>query len=125
MSIIFELSVKEQFDRQLEAIYDNGFGASVLAKALPKIEALAKAHYLEIANSEKSGPRDPRLGIESGAMFADLTKPVLRNNQIILDTSLDYAMEQEDRLQASSVRSFLPSDDEVLAVIRDTILELI
>lgn len=125
MSIVFELSVSERISRQIEALYDNGFGSSVLAKALPKIEALAKEHYLTIANSGEAGKRDPRLGIESGEMFHDLTKPVLRNNQIILDTSLDYALEQEGRLQASSGRSFLPSEDEVFTVIRDTILELI
>lgn len=124
MSIVFELSVNEQISRQLEAIYDNGFGSAILAKALPKIEALAKAHYLEIANSEKAGQGDDRLGIESGAMFADLTKPVLKNNQIILDTTLDYALQQETRLKATSGRSFLPSEDEVFAVIRDTILEI-
>lgn len=125
MDIVFELSVKEQFDRQLEAVWNDGFGASVLAKALPRIEALAKSHYLEIANSEKAGQLDTRLGIESGAMFADLTKPVLKGNQIILDTTLDYALQQETRLKATSGRSFLPSEDQVFAVIRDTILELL
>ena len=124
MTIVFELSIKEQFDRQLEALYDNGFGAEVLAKALPKIEALAKSHYLEVANSEKAGQLDSRLGIESGAMFADLTKPILKNDRIILDTTLDYALQQETRLKATSGRSFLPSEDQVFAVIRDTIMEL-
>ena len=124
MTIVFELSIKEQFDRQIEALYDNGFGAEVLAKALAKIEALAKSHYLEVANSEKAGQLDPRLGIESGAMFADLTKPVLKNDRIILDTTLDYALQQETRLQVASGRSFLPPDDKVFEIIRDTIMEL-
>jgi len=123
MEILFELSQKEAFDRQLEALWGAGFGSDLLKKALPEIEALAKAHYLEIANSAIAGTRDPRLGIETGAMFDDLTKPIIRDEKIILETSLDYAMEQEERL-AKSGRSFLPSDAEVFAVFSKLIKEL-
>jgi len=123
MEIIFELSGKEAFNRQLEALWGAGFGADLLKKALPEIEALAKAHYLEIANSAIAGTRDPRLGIETGAMFDALTTPIIRDESIILETSLDYAIEQEERL-AKSGRSFLPSDAEVFAVFSKLIKEL-
>ena len=123
MEIFFKLSQEEAFTRQLEALWGDGFGADLLKKALPQIEALSKAHYLEIANSAIAGARDPRLGIESGAMFDDLTKPIIRNEQIILETSLDYAMEQEERLSQSG-RSFLPSDAEVFAVFQKLLSEI-
>ena len=123
MEIIFELSEKEAFNRQLEALWGAGFGSDLLKKALPEIEALAKAHYLEIANSAIAGTRDPRLGIETGAMFDDLTTPIIRDEKIILETSLDYALEQEERL-AKSGRSFLPSDAEVFAVFQKLLSEI-
>ena len=123
MEISFELSEKEAFTRQLEALWGDGFGPDLLSKALPQIEALAKAHYLEIANSGKGGNLDPRLGIETGAMFDDLTKPIIRDDKIILDTSLDYAMEQEERLGKSG-RSFLPSDADVFAVFQKLLSEI-
>ena len=123
MEIIFELSEKEAFSRQLEALWGAGFGADLLKKALPQIEALAKAHYLEIASSGTAGTIDPRIGIETGAMFGDLTTPIIRNEAIILDTSLDYAIEQEERL-AKSGRSFLPSDDQVFAVFQKLLSDL-
>jgi len=123
MEILFELSEKEAFNRQLEALWGAGFGSDLLKKALPEIEALAKAHYLEIANSAIAGTRDPRLGIESGAMFDDLTTPIIRDEKIILETSLDYALEQEERL-AKSGRSFLPSDAEVFAVFQKLLSEI-
>ena len=123
MEIIFELSQQESFSRQLEALWGAGFGDDILKKALPEIEALAKAHYLEIANSGTAGTLDPRIGIETGAMFADLTTPIIRNESIILETSLDYAIEQEERL-AKSGRSFLPSDAEVFAVFQKILSDL-
>ena len=123
MEIIFELSEKEAFSRQLEALWGAGFSADILKKALPEIEALAKAHYLEIASSGTAGILDPRIGIETGAMFADLTTPIIRNESIILETSLDYAIEQEERL-AKSGRSFLPSDAEVFAVFQKILSDL-
>ena len=123
MEILFELSEKEAFNRQLEALWGAGFGSDLLKKALPEIEALAKAHYLEIANSAIAGTRDPRLGIETGAMFDDLTTPIIRDEKIILETSLDYALEQEERL-AKSGRSFLPSDAEVFAVFQKLLSEI-
>ena len=123
MDIVFELSTKELFTRQLNALWNGGFGAIVLAEALPAIEELAKRHYLEIAESGRGGTRDPRLGIESGAMFQDLTKPIIRNDAIILDTSLDYAMAQEERLNESG-RSFLPSDAEVYNIVSKILKEL-
>jgi hypothetical protein len=121
--IKFELSAKEAFDRQLQAIWNGGFGADVLSKALPRIEQLAKEHYLEIANSGKAGALDDRLGIETGAMLDALTKPIIQDNRIILDTSLDYAMEQEAKL-AKSGRSFLPSEEDCFNVLRDILSEL-
>jgi len=123
MEILFELSEKEAFNRQLEALWGAGFGSDLLKKALPELEALAKAHYLEIANSAIAGTRDPRLGIETGAMFDDLTTPIIRDEKIILETSLDYALEQEERL-AKSGRSFLPSDAEVFAVFQKLLSEI-
>ena len=123
MEIFFKLSQKEAFTRQLEALWGDGFGPDLLSKALPQIEALSKAHYLEIANSAIAGTIDPRLGIETGAMFADLTTPIIRDDRIILDTSLDYAMEQEERLGKSG-RSFLPSDAEVFAVFQKLLSEI-
>ena len=123
MEIIFELSEKEAFSRQLESLWGAGFGADLLNRALPEIEALAKAHYLEIASSGTAGTLDPHIGIETGAMFADLTTPIIRNESIILETSLDYAIEQEERL-AKSGRSFLPSDAEVFAVFQKLLSDL-
>lgn len=123
MEIIFELTQKESFSRQMEALWDGGFGADLLAKALPEIEALAKKHYLEIAESGRGGTIDPRLGIESGAMFRDLTTPIIKDESIILDTSLDYAMAQEERLSATSGRSFLPSEAEVYKVVAKILQE--
>ena len=123
MEISFELSQQEAFTRQLEALWGAGFGADLLKKALPELEALSKKHYLEIANSGKGGTLDPRIGIETGAMFEDLTKPIIRNEQIILETSLDYALEQEERL-AKSGRSFLPSDDQVFAIFQKLLSEI-
>ena len=123
MEIFFKLSEKEAFTRQLEALWGDGFGPDLLSKALPRIEALSKAHYLEIANSAIAGTRDPRLGIETGAMFADLTAPIIRDDQIILETSLDYAMEQEERLGKSG-RSFLPSDAEVFAIFQKLLSDI-
>jgi hypothetical protein len=114
LDITIELSTKETFDRQLEGIWDNGFGAELLRKLQPRIDRLAKEHYLDIANSGTAGNRDSRLGIETGAMFRDLTQSVIQDRSIILDTSLDYALEQEQRL-AESGRSLLPSDAEVFA----------
>lgn len=125
MEISFELSTKEAFSRQLEALWNGGFGEEVLAKLKPAIEDLAKQHYLEIAESGKGGSRDPRLGIESGAMFRDLTTPIIKENSIILDTSLDYAMEQEARLKETSGRSFLPSEDAIYDVIAKVLREFI
>ncbi len=124
MDIIFELSIKESFSRQLEALWNGGFGEEILTRLKPAIEDLAKQHYLDIAASGKGGSRDPRLGIESGAMFQDLTTPIIQDNAIILDTSLDYAMEQEDRLKATSGRSFLPSEDAIYDVIAKILQEL-
>lgn len=125
MQIEFELSQKEAFTRQLNALWNGGFGAEVLRSALPKIEALAKAHYLEIAKSGKTRPGDPGLGIESFAMFDDLTTPIIKEDSIILDTSLDYALEQEQRLQAASGRSFLPDEKDIAAILSETIQELL
>ena len=116
MGIIFELTVKEAFSRQFTAFWNNGFADDLLAQALPQIEALAKAHYLEIANSGTAGKLDPRIGIETGAMFNELTTPIIQDNAIILETDLPYAMLQETNLEQSSGRSFLPSEDEVYAV---------
>lgn len=123
MAILFEISGKESFDRQFEALWDNGFGADILRKLQPRIDRLAKEHYLTIANSGTAGTRDPRIGIESGAMFADLTTSIIRNDAIILDTSLDYALEQEQRL-AESGRSFLPSEEEIMGELSKLISEL-
>jgi hypothetical protein len=116
MGIVFELTVKEAFSRQFTAFWNNGFADDLLAQALPQIEALAKAHYLEIANSGTAGKLDPRIGIETGAMFNELTTPIIQDNAIILETDLPYAMLQETNLEQSSGRSFLPSEDEVYAV---------
>lgn len=123
MDITIDLSTKEAFDRQFEALWDNGFGAEMLRQLQPRIDRLAKDHYLTIANSGTAGSRDSRIGIESGAMFADLTNAIIRNDAIILDTSLDYALEQEQRL-AESGRSFLMSESEVMGELSKLILEL-
>ena len=116
MGIVFELTVKEAFSRQFTAFWNNGFADDLLAQALPQIEALAKAHYLEIANSGTAGKLDPRIGIETGAMFNELTTPIIQDQSIILETDLPYAMLQETNLELSSGRSFLPSEDDVYAV---------
>jgi hypothetical protein len=121
MQIDFELTVQESLTRQLSALWNGGFGANVLRSALPQIEALAKAHYLEIAKSGKVRSDDPGLGIESFAMFNDLTKPIIQDDSIILDTSLDYALEQEERLRASSGRSFLPDEKDIAAIVANII----
>lgn len=123
MDILIELSIEELFDRQLTALWDNGFGVEMLQKLQPRIDRLAKDHYLEIANSGTAGTKDSRIGIESGAMFADLTQSVIRDDAIILDTSLDYAMAQEQRL-AESGRSFLPSEAEIVIELSKLISEL-
>lgn len=123
MDITIDLSTKEAFDRQFEALWDNGFGAEMLRQLQPRIDRLAKDHYLTIANSGTAGRRDSRIGIETGAMFADLTNAIIRNDAIILDTSLDYALEQEQRL-AESGRSFLPSESEVMGELSKLISEL-
>jgi len=116
MGIVFELTVKEAFSRQFTAFWNNGFADDLLAQALPQIEALAKAHYLEIANSGTAGKLDPRIGIETGAMFDQLTTPIIQDQAIILETDLPYAMLQETNLEQASGRSFLPSEDDVYAV---------
>ena len=116
MGIVFELAVKEAFSRQFTAFWNNGFADDLLAQALPQIEALAKAHYLEIANSGTAGKLDPRIGIETGAMFDQLTTPIIQDQAIILETDLPYAMLQETNLEQASGRSFLPSEDDVYAV---------
>jgi hypothetical protein len=123
LDITIELSTKETFDRQLEGLWDNGFGSELLRKLQPRIDRLAKDHYLQIANSGTAGTRDSRLGIETGAMFRDLTQSVIQDRTIILDTLLDYALEQEQRL-AESGRSFLPSEAEVFAELSKLIEEL-
>ena len=124
MEIVFELTAKESFDRQLTALWSNGFTDDLLKQALPAIEALAKAHYLEIANSGTAGKLDPRIGIETGAMFNQLTTPIIQDQSIILDTDLPYAMEQEMRLEQTSDRSFLPSEDEVYAVFQKILADM-
>ena len=123
MEIIFELTERDAFSRQLTALWNDGFIDDLLKQALPQIEALAKAHYLEIANSGKAGTLDPRIGIETGAMFDDLTTPIIQDQSIILETSLDYAMDQEERL-AKSGRSFLPSEAEIYAVFQKLLADL-
>lgn len=124
MGIVFELTVKEAFSRQFTAFWNNGFADDLLAQALPQIEALAKAHYLEIANSGTAGKLDPRIGIETGAMFNELTTPIIQDNAIILETDLPYAMLQETNLEQSSGRSFLPSEDDVYAVFQKILSEI-
>ena len=124
MEIIFELTAKESFDRQIAALWNNGFTDDLLKQALPQIEALAKAHYLEIANSGTAGKLDPRIGIETGAMFNQLTTPIIQDQAIILETSLDYAMEQETNLEKTSGRSFLPSDDQVYAIFQKLLSDM-
>ena len=123
MGIVFELTVKEAFSRQFTAFWNNGFADDLLAQALPQIEALAKAHYLEIANSGTAGKLDPRIGIETGAMFNELTTPIIQDNAIILETDLPYAMLQETNLEQSSGRSFLPSEDDVYAVFQQILAD--
>ena len=123
MGIVFELTVKEAFSRQFTAFWNNGFADDLLAQALPQIEALAKAHYLEIANSGTAGKLDPRIGIETGAMFNELTTPIIQDQSIILETDLPYAMLQETNLELSSGRSFLSSEDDVYAVFQQILAD--
>ena len=123
MGIVFELTVKEAFSRQFTAFWNNGFADDLLAQALPQIEALAKAHYLEIANSGTAGKLDPRIGIETGAMFDQLTTPIIQDQAIILETDLPYAMLQETNLEQSSGRSFLPNEDDVYAVFQQILAD--
>lgn len=120
MEIQFDLTTKEAIGRQLTALWNDGFANELLAELLPRVQKLSEEHYLEIANSGIAGLIDPRIGIESGRMFRDLTTPIIQEQSIILDTSLDYALEQEARL-AKSGRSFLFDEAQLFGILQDVL----
>ena len=120
MNISFELTEKESYSRQLTALWNGGFGADVLSRMLPEISKLEEAHYLKVANSATVGKQDSRFAIESGSLLDELTHPIVRNESIILETSLDYALSVERRALEIG-ESLLPSEAEVLEVLQRTL----
>ena len=122
MEIKFNLSFSEAIDRVTEALWNDGQLSTALRSALPQLEALAKSHYMDVAkNTRPLRSGDPGVGIESFAMFEDLTEPIIKDDRIIFDTSLDYAMEQEDRLRSEYGKSFLPDRDQILEIVQAAI----
>lgn len=124
MDIEFELSFSEAIDRVVDAIWNEGAGRSALESALPRIQTLAEAHYLDVAsNTRPLRSGDPGVGIESFAMFNDLTKPIIREDSIILETSLDYAMDQEERLRDAYGKSFLPDSEAIVNELKTALID--
>ena len=117
------ITFAEAADRITDALWRDGYGADALKNALPQLQALAKAHYMDVAlNTRQLRSGDPGIGIETGAMLDQLTQPIVRDDAIVFESTLDYAMEQEERLQATYGKSFLPDPEVMLEVLRSAIL---
>ena len=126
-------------DRVLRALLSDRWLDSPLRRIAQRLSAAERSHYLDVAKSTPyskgyygkkkpsgqvvvGGRGDFGYGIDTLRMIDDLSRPIIREKSIILDTDAPYADFQESLLSDRG-KSFMLDDDEALDIASIVLLE--